>query len=698
MHVPLQLNRRKVLPVIRGVEAAECGLACLAMIAQYHGHKIDLNALRQRFPISMSGASLKGLMKLADQLSFSSRAVKAELEAISKLTLPAIIHWDLNHFVVLKSVDRRRLVIHDPSHGARTLTWESFSQHFTGVALELAPASGFTPLHDQQSMRLGDLWKQVSGIAPTLTQLLLLSLALQLVVFAAPFQMQLVVDEALLRSDAPLLLTLALAFGSLVILQAILEWLRGWTLQVITSMGTLQIMGSLVRHLMRLKSDFFEKRHVGDILSRLQSSRTIQDIITRGLIASIIDGVFAILASIVLFIYSPPLSLIVFGTVLINLAISLAFFPLTRSRSEEQLVESASEQSNLMENVRAATTIKLMGQEANREAHWRNLYTRYTNASIAVSKLSLTQASLQTLVNGLQTVLIIYFGARAVLAADGLSLGMLFAFLSFRQTFSDRANALIAQFFQMRLIRLHLDRLGDIVQAVPDPTDAPHLSEVEGGVTLEASAFRYGATDPWVFRNLNLSVKPGEFLAITGPSGGGKTTLLKILLGLQDPQEGRILLDGHEATPGRWRAWREQMGVVAQDDRLLSGSLVDNIAFFDPDLDMGKVVAAAMMARVHDEISRMPMGYLSLVGDMGSTLSGGQKQRILLARALYRQPRILVLDEGTANLDVETEEVVADLIKAMNITRIVVAHRPALLARADRILRLDEKGVSEHWT
>lgn len=166
MHVPLQLNRRKVLPVIRGVEAAECGLACLAMIAQYHGHKIDLNALRQRFPISMSGASLKGLMKLADQLSFSSRAVKAELEAISKLTLPAIIHWDLNHFVVLKSVDRRRLVIHDPSHGARTLTWESFSQHFTGVALELAPASGFTPLHDQQSMRLGDLWKQVSGIAP----------------------------------------------------------------------------------------------------------------------------------------------------------------------------------------------------------------------------------------------------------------------------------------------------------------------------------------------------------------------------------------------------------------------------------------------------------------------------------------------------------------------------------------------------
>lgn len=693
MKVPLQFNRRKVLPVVRGVEAAECGLACLTMVACYHGHKVDLNGLRQRFPSSMAGASLKGVMSLADQLGLAPRAVKAELDAVRKLSLPAIIHWNLNHFVVLKSVGNRKLVVHDPAHGERSFTWQAFSEHFTGVALELSPCPEFKPVEDQRPLRLTDLWTRVQGVTPTLTQLLLLSLALQLVIFAAPFQMQLVVDEALMRNDVPLLLTLALAFGSLVVLQAILEWLRGWTLQIITSMATLQVMGSLVRHLMRLKADFFEKRHVGDILSRLQSSRSIQDIITRGLVAAIIDGLFAIIASVVMFLYSLPLGLLVFATVGLNLLVSLSFFPFVRRRSEEQLVEGANEQSNLMENVRAATTIKLMGQEVNREAHWRNLYTTYTNASIGVAKLTLTQGSLQTLINGLQTVLIIYFGARAVLSGDGLSLGMLIAFLSFRQTFSDRANALIGQLVQLRLIRLHLDRLSDVVQAEADPAMMPAIGPIAGGITLKGVSFRYGSTDRWIIRNLDLEIAPGEFLAITGPSGGGKTTLLKLLLGLQSPQEGRILLDGHEATPERWRAWRAQMGVVIQDDRLLSGTLVDNIAFFDPELNMERVTAAAVMARIHDDISRMPMGYLSLVGDMGSTLSGGQKQRVLLARALYRQPRLLILDEGTANLDVESEAMIADLIQAMGITRLVVAHRPALLSRASRVLRLDEDGL-----
>lgn len=188
----------------------------------------------------------------------------------------------------------------------------------------------------------------------------------------------------------------------------------------------------------------------------------------------------------------------------------------------------------------------------------------------------------------------------------------------------------------------------------------------------------------------------GEFLAITGASGGGKTTLLKIMLGLRAPSEGLVILDGQPATPELWRAWREQVGVVAQDDRLLSGTIADNIAFFDPDLDMARVQQAAAVAQVHDEINRMPMQYLSLVGDMGSTLSGGQRQRVLLARALYRQPRVLVLDEGTANLDLETENVIGELLRQLTITRIVVAHRPALLKKADRVVILQNGSVSDH--
>ena len=690
----LQFRHRKDLPVILAAEGAECGLACLAMVARYHGHNVDLNSLRQRFPTSMAGSSLRGLMSVADRLDLSNRAVRAELEGVRQLTLPAILHWDLNHFVVLKTVGRKAIVIHDPAAGEVKLSWAEFSLHFTGVALELSPTPDFSALDDRHPLKLSDLWTRIEGVLPSLSTLLILSLALQIVVFAAPFQVQLVVDEAVMRGDKNLLLTIALAFGSLVVIQAALEWLRGWTLQVITSLASLQVMGSLVRHLLRLKAQYFEKRHVGDILSRMQSSRTIQDILTRGAVSALIDGLIALAASAILFIYSVQLALVAVAATLLNLFISMAFFPLVRKRSEEQLSAGAEEQSNLMENVRAATSIKLMGGEGSREATWRNLYTGYMNASIRLSKLTLTQGSLQTAVNGLQYVIILYLGAKTVLQGGGLSIGMLFAFLSFRQTFSDRANTLIGQFVQLRLIRLHLDRLSDIVQSDADPSQSFPLRDPAGAVSLQDVAFRYGETDRWVFRQLSLDVAPGEFLAITGSSGCGKTTLLKMLLGLIEPQEGKVTLDGQDATAERWRAWREHVGLVAQDDRLLSGSLADNIAFFDPDLSMERVIQAAVAAQIHDEIMRMPMQYLSLVGDMGSTLSGGQKQRVILARALYRMPKVLILDEGTANLDVKTEETVAELVSNLPMTRIIVAHRPALLRRAHRVLVLDKGGLS----
>lgn len=358
-----------------------------------------------------------------------------------------------------------------------------------------------------------------------------------------------------------------------------------------------------------------------------------------------------------------------------------------RARAEEEILERAREQSHLMETVRAAVTIKIMGREAQRESSWRNLYANAVNASVSASKLQISLSSFQALVTGLQTVIVIYLGARSVIAGDGFSIGMLFAFLSFRQTFTDRATALITQFIQLKFLSLHLERLADIVTAEGEASERlPPRLEVRGAMELNDLSFRYGATDRFVFEAVNLNVAPGEFLAITGVSGGGKTTLLRLMLGLRAPSAGRISLDGQSASPELWRAWRERVGVVAQDDRLLSGTIADNIAFFDPDLDMERVQDVARTAQVHSEIVRMPMQYLSLIGDMGSALSGGQKQRILLARALYRQPEILILDEGTANLDVGTEEVIADLIASMPITRIVIAHRPALLSRADRVL------------
>lgn len=693
----VRLARPGRLPVILSAEGAECGLACIAMVARFHGHDVDLNGLRQRFAFSLSGGSLRTLIQIAEQLDLANRAVKAEPEQLSSVVVPAILHWDMNHFVVLKRATRQWIEIHDPAAGLRRLSLSQVSDHFTGVVLELAPTADFKSQSAHRRIGLNALWSRVRGLWTSLGHVLALSIALQVVVFAMPFQLQIVIDDAIPQADQGLLLVVATGFAFLFIFQALVEFLRGWSLQIIVQLASFQIIGNIVRHLLSLRADFFEKRHVGDILSRITSSRTIQEILLKGSVAAVIDGTMAVVAGLILFAYSPVMAGIVYLTLGLNVAASFMAFPFVRAKVEERLTASASEQTMLMETVRAIVPIRLMGRESERVGSWRNLYGKVINADLSAEQWSLGLHAFHTVMTGLQTVAVVYLGASYIIGGAGFSVGMLIAFLAFRQTFTDRCMNLVGQVDQFRLVGLHLERLADIITADPDAIDGSGARfDVAGRISAQGLSFRYGLNDRLVLSGVDLDISSGEFIAITGRSGGGKTTLLKLLLGLNVPTEGRVQLDNLEANPGVWRVWREYVAVVAQDDRLISGTLAENIAFFDPDLDMARVADAATQAQIHDEITRMPMQYLSMVGDMGSALSGGQKQRLLLARALYRRPRILILDEGTANLDVDTEEAIADIISAMTVTRIVVAHRPALLRRADRVLLVADGTVSAH--
>lgn len=692
----LNLSGRPRLPVIRAAERSECGLACMAMVAAFHGHDVDLNGLRQRFRLSITGATLRTLMGLADTLGLAPRALSVELEGLGQIATPAILHWDLNHFVVLKRVRKGRVTIHDPAQGERTMSLAEASNHFTGVVLELTPVGAIETVSARAPVRLSSLWSGLVGFWPALMQILALSVALQVAAFGLPFQLQLVVDEGIATGDRSLLAVLGIGFAGLIIIQATVEAIRAWALQIFGQMVSFQMVGNVVRHLMHLPTDYFEKRHVGDIISRVGSATSIQDLLTRGLISTLIDGIMAIISAVVLFFYSPTLAFVVLLAVGLNLAIAAILFPAVRERMEVQMIERAREQTHIMETIRAASIIKLMGRETERESLWRNLFARVINAGLSVGRFSVALEFSQAVVTGLQTVLVIYLGARAIVDADGFSVGMLFAFLAFRQTFTDRANMLISQMMQFRSIGLHLERLADIVTTEPEPVGGVGAElYVAGGISLERVSFRYGAADRLVLKDVSLTIAPGDYLAVTGPSGGGKTTLAKLLLGLQPPTEGEIKLDGHDATPEVWRKWRERVGVVSQDDRLLSGTVAENIAFFDPELDMDQVERVARQAQIHSDILKMPMGYLSAIGDMGSALSGGQKQRVLLARALYRDPKILLLDEGTANLDEATEWLIADLIDSLAMTRIVIAHRPALLSRATRTITLVDGRVED---
>lgn len=666
------------------------------MVACYFGHDVDLNSLRQKFAFSTSGANVRNLMEISRHLSLSMRTLRIEMEMLPELHLPAILHWSGNHFVVLTKITRNRAVIHDPAIGLVEMSLAEMSKRFTGIALEFSRAEDFKPIHSKVSIKISHLWNNIHGLPVAILQIILLSIAFQLVAFALPLQIQLVIDNAIVNSDQELLPLIAVGFLALFILHALIEAIRGWLLQLTGQQLILQVIGNLTRHLLKLPTSFFEKRHLGDILSRMQSIRTVQDIVLRGVIAALIDGVMAIIAISLLFLYSVELASIVLVGFSVIAIVNYIFLSAIRKRTEEQLAAAAKEQSFFMETIRAVTAIKLLGRETERESSWRNLFIRSTNLGMRISKLHILLTFIQNSITGAQYVAIVFVGAKAIISANGFSVGMLMAFLSFRQTFSDRATAFISQVNQMRVARLHLDRIADIV-AEPAEVTSDHypLLDVSGEIQLKDIVFSYGSSDPVVLYQLDLHIKQGEFVAITGGSGSGKSTLLKILLGLYVPMGGHIELDGMRATPEYWRAWRRFVSVVSQDDKLISGSIAENIAFFDPDMNMDKIVDAAKKARIHNDILMKPMRYQTLIGDMGAALSGGQKQRLLLARAIYREPKIIILDEGTANLDTFNETQIGEYLSALNITRIVVSHRPDLINRAHRVLQLTDGRLVE---
>ena len=679
---------RRMTPLLQA-EAAECGLACLAMVALHHGHKVNLTGLRQRHPISIKGTTLDQLVGIASELDLAPRAVRLELDELGQLQRPAILHWDLNHFVVLERVGAKDATILDPAFGRRKLSLAEIGRHFTGVALELTPTAAFRPIEAKVTTRLTDLWSRLVDYRGAVVQLLLLSLLLQVTALAAPFYLQLTVDEALAQGDTSLLLVLLIGFGAVYALSAVTRALREWVVLALGQSLSFQLGGNIIRHLLRLPLGYFERRHVGDLLSRIGSIQPIQALLTQGLVNAVIDSALLVTTLLVMALVSPLLTGLVVATSFFYLLYSLLLYPALRRRTEEEIVARANEETYLMESMRAIRAIKLHGHETVRENGWRNRYAEIISASYRARMFDIRLDLAEQVLFGVQFLLVVYLGALAVLD-QRMTVGLLIAFLAYRTSFTMSAAALVDQLQKWRLLQVHLERLSDIVaEPREEVRAAPRRTLLPGpAIRVEELSFAYGPAEPPVLDRVDIDIPGGAFVAITGASGAGKTTLLRILLGLLPPSSGRILVDRVPLGPATLAGWRARIGAVMQDDYLLTGTLADNIAFFDPRMDEAAVRQAARLAWVDSEIMKMPMGYESLVSDMGSALSSGQRQRILLARALYRDPDILFLDEGTANLDEATEVKIADMISALPITRIVIAHRPLLVERADLVFDL----------
>jgi len=596
---------------------------------------------------------------------------------------------------VLKSATSREAVIHDPAGGVRRLPMSELSKHFTGIALELVPAPGFRPIDERRRVRLPDLTGRVTGLGRSLAQVLALAFVLQAIAVVSPFYMQWVVDGAVVSEDRDLLTVLGIGFLLLAAIQVGVTALRSWVVLYLGTTLNLQWLANVFSHLLRLPVSWFEKRHLGDVVSRFGAVGTIQRTLTSSFVEALIDGVMAVATLAMMVAYSPKLAAIAVAAVIAYALLRALYYAPLRRATEAHIVHAARQQSHFLETVRGVQSIKLFGRQEERRARWLNLVVESVNKDVAVQKLTLGFRSANGLVFGAERVAVVWVGALAVLEG-AFSVGMLFAFMAYKEQFSARVAGLIDKAIELKMLQLQAERLADIVLAPPEEEPATAAPPVaEASIEVRHLSFRYADNEPFVLRDCSFRIEPGESVAIVGPSGGGKTTLAKLMLGLLQPTDGQVLVGGVDLQKLGVDAYRRLVGTVMQEDPLFAGSIAENVSFFDPDPSQEAIERCTRLAAVHDDIAAMPMGYHTLIGDMGAALSGGQRQRILLARALYKQPRILFLDEATSALDVQRERQVNEAIRGLSLTRILIAHRPETIASAGRVIVLANGQVAQ---
>jgi ATP-binding cassette subfamily B protein RaxB len=677
------------VPLILQSEAPECGIACVAMVASYHGFRTDLAAMRMRLAPSMKGVTLQHIAAIAQTMKLSPRGVQAPLEALGKLKLPAILHWDMNHFVVLTKADRRHITVLDPARGRRVMPLAEASRHYTGVAMEFTPAEGFTRADERERITAWQLLAAAGGLGGTIAQVMLLSVALEVFAVASPFFVQLVIDRVIVGRDRDLLTLLGLGFALLVLMQVATTAVRAWLGVYLSTHLNLRLLDGLFGQLLQLPLAWFEKRHIGDIFSRFRSVDAIQRTLTLAFVETLIDGVMVALTLAVMFWYSAQLTSIVIAAAVAYGVVRWGFYGPQRRAADEQIAHEAKTNTHFIETLRGMLAIKLNLRETQRRTAYQNLVVEHTNAGVKVQNLAIIHRAANGLIFGLENVAVIWLAA--LLVMDGrFSVGMLFGFLAFKLLFITRISNLVDKAIEFRMLDLHAERIADIALAQPErqpvaavapPGTAPLAIEGKG------LGFAYGI-EGFTFRNVDVLVQPGETVAIVGPSGAGKTTLVKVLVGLLDRTEGTLNYSGRDVRDWDRAAYRSRIGVVLQDDQLFVGTLEDNISFFDPQHDPARVRECARIAGIAADIEAMPMQFNTIVGSLGVALSGGQKQRVLLARALYRQPQVLFLDEAFDQLDLAREREITERLKLLGLSLVIVSHRPETVREVDRTVRL----------
>ena len=690
------LSRRRV-PALTQLSEVECGAACLAMILTYYGRKTSVSEIRERCGVGRDGLSALSLVQAARSYGLRVRAISLQHSDFRFVKLPAIVHWEFNHFLVVERYSPRFVDVVDPASGRRHLPAEEFDAGFTGVVLMLEPSAQFDRQTAASPLTLRTYLVNSLKQAPLiLVQILAATLLLELLGLAVPVLTEVVVDRVIPFHMNTILPFLAAGILIVVLSQLVITLLRALLLIYLQARLDTHVMLTSFEHLLSLPLPFFLRHASGDILSRLASNTFVFDLLSNQLLSTILDGSFVIVYLIILFTQSLAFGLLVAAIGLLQVVLLLCSTGPIRALASRELEAQGKAQGYETEALVGIETLKAAGAEQHVFERWSNLFFNQLNISLRLNYLSSVMQTLMSSLSALSPLLLLWFGAIQVLNHT-MSMGTMLALNALAAAFLAPLASLVSTGQELQLVRSHFERIADVLAAEPEQevkcTQQP--PRLTGRIKLERISFQYDPNAPKVLRNITVQIEAGQKVAIVGRTGSGKSTLGKLLLGLLIPTEGEIFYDGLPLQSLNYQAVRAQFGVIMQEATIFSGSIRQNIGFSEPTIGMGQIVKAAQAAVLHEEIVQMPMEYETFVSEGGNVLSGGQRQRLALARALAHTPAILLLDEATSSLDVLTERRVECNLNALACTQIIIAHRLSTIRHADVILVLEQGTLVE---
>jgi ATP-binding cassette subfamily B protein len=689
----------KRVPIILQMTPHECGPACLCMVLTYYGRETTLNECRKYLPGGRDGITARAIAQAGRDLGLRVRAFSLEPPSLAQVRLPAIVHWNFDHFLVLERWSPQAVEVADPAIGRRRLSAEEFSAGFTGVVLTLEPGADFRRGRAQDKLSWRSYLRrllQTEGTPGLLAQILGASALLQVLGLVFPLFTVVVVDTILPAQDVPMLTSLGIGMVILVAAQIILTYLRSALALYLEARLDIEVMLGFFEHVLMLPFRFFHERTSGDLLMRLGSISLIREVLTGQTVSGILDGAMVVFYLAILLFWQPLFGLLILVLGCVQVLLLLGTTRRQYELTERDLAAQAESQSYLVEALTGIATLKAAASEDRAMEHWSNLFFKQLNISLRRSHLSNLVEAGQTVIEAMSPVILLGVGALWVLEGR-MSLGVMLAVISLAMAFLGPLGSLVSTVQEVQLVGAQLERIADVLQATPEQdmrrvVSTPRLS---GHVEVRNAGFRYHPDRPWAIRDVSFSIEPGQKVAIVGRTGSGKSTLAMLLLGLYPLEEGKILYDRLPLRHLNYRTLRSQFGVVLQEPSLFSGSIRRNIAAHDPHLSLEKIIEAAQVAAIHDEIVNMSLGYDTVIAEGGVDLAGGQRQRLAIARAVAHRPTFLLLDEATSHLDALTESIVDQNLSELKCTRIVIAHRLSTVRNADLILVLDEGVIVE---